>query len=119
MDKTFSCIMMIFLLYLGVSALINFIKLRRDNLLFPSKTLYPGGDCSETNCADPEGYIDYILPHQLIMAIGCFLFVIVEALCVLGVLALPAFAPYVLWGLELGLVVYLAIVYHHAAKLFW
>lgn len=117
MDMMFRYLALFLLLYVGVTSLMGYIKLRRERVLFPSKTLYPA-NCSEDNCLDPDGFIEYILPRLLVMSIGCLLGVAFELLTMF-VLTVPDTAIYVMFGLEFVMIVWLMIVYHRAAKRFW
>lgn len=118
MDRTFSYLAVLLLVYLGATSLANYIKLRRENYLFPSKTLYPGS-CSDTDCLDPDGYIEYILPKLLIMFIGCLLGIIFEALLLFVFTSLPGWVELICMGLELAMFIWLMIVFNRAAKRFW
>ena len=111
-------LLVVMLLGFGVVALYNVIRLHREQMLFPSKILYPG-DCKPEDCADPGGFIDYITPRLAILSIAFIL------MGVLAILLLYVFPLNITWMelasvvLPVGGLVWYVICQRKAAKLFW
>ena len=111
-------LLVVMLLGFGVVALYNVIRLRREQMLFASKILYPG-DCKPEDCADPGGFIDYIIPRLTILSIAFIL------MGVLAILLLYVFPLNVSWMelasvvLPVGGLIWYVICQRKAAKLFW
>lgn len=65
-------LLVIMFLAAGAYCLYTFFRLRRECMLFDNKLLYPG-DCKYQDCADPEGFMDFI--QYRILILGAFLLV--------------------------------------------
>ena len=111
-------ILVVMLLGFGVVALYNVIRLHREQMLFASKILYPG-DCKPEDCADPGGFIDYIVPRLPILSIAFIL------MGVVAILLLYVFPLNIAWMelasviLPVGGLIWYVICQRKAAKLFW
>lgn len=60
-----------FLIY-GVLCLVAALRLTREDKLFDSMVLYPGGLRRE-DCADPKGFMAFMRPVMLVLGVGCTL----------------------------------------------
>lgn len=102
----------------GIYALYTAIRLRRTFLLFPNKFLYPG-TCSHDDCADEDGFIDYILPRITILGIAMM---VIGALLVLNTYVFGASGLWVELAtifVPFGCFLWYMFVQRKAAKLFW
>ena len=73
----------------GGYALAACIRLKREQVLFENKILYPS-QCTPENCLDPEGYIAYIVPRMSLFGAVCVVFgiaVLVMSLLKVGIIA--------------------------------
>lgn len=111
-------LMLIMLFGFGIYGLYSAIRLRKEQLLFPNKFLYPG-NCDPAACLDPGEFIDFIIPRALILS---------AALILLGgLLALNSFVLHIdSWLIDLGMIVmpvavivWYCFVQRKAAKNFW
>lgn len=111
-------LMLIMLFGFGIYGLYSAIRLRKEQLLFPNKFLYPG-NCDPAACLDPGEFIDYITPRALILSV---------ALILLGVLlALNSFVLHIdSWIIDLcmivmplAVIIWYCVVQRKAAKHFW
>lgn len=111
-------LMLIMLFGFGIYGIYSAIRLRKEQLLFPNKFLYPG-NCDPAACLDPGEFIDYITPRALILSV---------ALILLGVLlALNSFVLHIdSWIIDLGMIVlpvavivWYCLVQRKAAKNYW
>lgn len=111
-------LMLITLFGFGIYGIYSAIRLRKEQLLFPNKFLYPG-NCDPAACLDPGEFIDYITPRALILSV---------ALILLGaLLAVNSFVLHIdSWIVDLGMVVlplgvivWYCIVQRKAAKNYW
>ena len=111
-------LMLIMLFGFGIYGLYSAIRLRREQLLFPNKFLYPG-NCDPAACLDPGEFIDYIIPRALILGVALILLG--------GLLALNSFVLHIdswiidlcMIVLPLAVIVWYCIVQRKAAKNFW
>lgn len=111
-------LMLIMLFGFGIYGLYSAIRLRREQLLFPNKFLYPG-NCDPAACLDPGEFIDYIIPRALILSVALILLG--------GLLALNSFVLHIdswiidlcMIVLPLAVIVWYCIVQRKAAKNFW
>ena len=111
-------LMLIILFGFGIYGLYSAIRLRREQLLFPNKFLYPG-NCDPAACLDPGEFIDYIIPRALILSVALILLG--------GLLALNSFVLHIdswiidlcMIVLPLAVIVWYCIVQRKAAKNFW
>ena len=111
-------LLVVMLLGFGVVALYNVIRLHREQMLFASKILYPG-DCKPEDCADPGGFIDYIVPRLTILSIA-FILMGVGAILLLYVFPLNiAWMELASVILPVGGLIWYVICQRKAAKLFW
>ena len=114
----FDVLMLVMLIGFGVYGLYSAIRLRREQLLFPNKFLYPG-NCDPAACLDPGEFIDYIIPRALILGVALILLG--------GLLALSSFVLHIdSWLIDLGMIVmpvavivWYCVVQRKAAKNFW
>lgn len=111
-------LMLIMLFGFGIYGLYSAIRLRREQLLFPNKFLYPG-NCDPAACLDPGEFIDYIIPRALILSVALIL---LGGLFALNVLVLHIDS----WIIDLGMIVmpvaviiWYCVVQRKAAKNFW
>ena len=110
-------LLVVMLLGFGVVALYNVIRLHREQMLFASKILYPG-DCKPEDCADPGGFIDYIVPRLTILSIAFIL------MGVVAILLLYVFPLNIAWMelasviLPVGGLIWYVVCQRKAAKLF-
>lgn len=111
-------LMLIMLFGFGIYGLYSAIRLRKEQLLFANKFLYPG-NCDPAACLDPGEFIDYITPRALILSV---------ALILLGVLlALNSFVLHIdSWIIDLcmivmplAVIIWYCVVQRKAAKHFW
>ncbi len=111
-------LMLIMLFGFGIYGLYSAIRLRKEQLLFPNKFLYPG-NCDPAACLDPGEFIDYIIPRALILGVALILLG--------GLLALNSFVLHIdswiidlcMIVLPLAVIVWYCIVQRKAAKNFW
>lgn len=111
-------LMLIMLFGFGIYGLYSAIRLRKEQLLFPNKFLYPG-NCDPAACLDPGEFIDYIVPRALILSVALILLG--------GLLALNIFVLHIdSWLMDLGMIVmpvavivWYCVVQRKAAKHFW
>lgn len=68
MGTMLSMLLLVMMLGCGVYCIYTYIRLRKECYLFPNKFLYPG-NCKPEECADVEGFIDFILPKILFFGI--------------------------------------------------
>lgn len=111
-------LMLIMLFGFGIYGLYSAIRLRKEQLLFPNKFLYPG-NCDPAACLDPGEFIDFIIPRALILSVALILLG--------GLLALNSFVLHIdSWIIDLAMIVlplavivWYCIVQRKAAKNFW
>lgn len=111
-------LMLIMLFGFGVYGLYSAIRLRKEQLLFPNKFLYPG-NCDPAACLDPGEFIDYITPRALILSVALILLG--------GLFALNVFLLHIdSWIIDLGMIVmpvaviiWYCVVQRKAAKNYW
>lgn len=111
-------LMLIMLFGFGIYGLYSAIRLRKEQLLFPNKFLYPG-NCDPAACLDAGEFIDYITPRALILSVALILLG--------GLLALNSFVLHIdSWIIDLAMIVlplavivWYCIVQRKAAKNFW
>ncbi|MGN1308133.1 MAG: hypothetical protein ACI4V3_10740 [Faecousia sp.] len=111
-------LMLIMLFGFGIYGIYSAIRLRKEQLLFPNKFLYPG-NCDPAACLDPGEFIDYIIPRALILGVALILLG--------GLLALNIFVLHIdSWIIDLGMIVmpvavivWYCVVQRKAAKNFW
>ena len=111
-------LMLIMLFGFGIYGLYSAIRLRKEQLLFPNKFLYPG-NCDPAACLDAGEFIDYITPRALILSVALILLG--------GLLALNSFVMHIdSWIIDLAMIVlplavivWYCIVQRKAAKNFW
>lgn len=111
-------ILVVMLLGFGVVALYNVIRLHREQMLFASKILYPG-DCKPEDCADPGGFIDYIIPRLTILSIA---FILMGIASILMLYVFPIQGTWMELAsviLPVGGLIWYVICQRKAAKLFW
>ena len=111
-------LMLIMLFGFGIYGLYSAIRLRKEQLLFPNKFLYPG-NCDPAACLDPGEFIDFIIPRALILSVALILLG--------GLLSLNSFVLHIdSWLIDLGMIVmpvavivWYCFVQRKAAKNFW
>ena len=111
-------LMLIMLFGFGIYGLYSAIRLRKEQLLFPNKFLYPG-NCDPAACLDPGEFIDFIIPRALILSVALILLG--------GLLALNSFVLHIdSWLIDLGMIVmpvgvivWYCFVQRKAAKNYW
>lgn len=115
----FDVLMLLMFVGIGIYGLYSAIRLRREQILFPNKFLYPGG-CAPEECLDPGEFIDFIVPRCIVLGI---LLIVMGGLFALNtfVLKLDSFIVNLVW-----LIVPIAVlgwfgvfVQRKAAKLYW
>lgn len=115
----FDVLMLVMLLGYGAYGLYSAIRLRREQLLFPNKFLYPGG-CAPEECLDPGEFIDFIFPRAVILSV---LLIVMGGLFALNsfVLKLDSFYTTLVWIVVPILVLgwFGLFVQRKAAKLYW
>ena len=118
MTQMLDLLMVVILLGAGAYALYTAIKLRRTCMLFPSKMLYPGS-CSNTDCLDPEGFMDYILPRLTILGVSLLLlgiaYIVLRMVLKIDHLAFDICAM----AVPFGVLVWYMFIQRRCAKLFW
>lgn len=111
-------LMLIMLFGFGIYGLYSAIRLRKEQLLFPNKFLYPG-NCDPAACLDPGEFIDYITPRAMILGVALILLG--------GLLALNSFVLHIdSWLIDLcmivmplAVIIWYCVVQRKAAKNFW
>lgn len=111
-------LMLIMLFGFGIYGIYSAIRLRKEQMLFPNKFLYPG-NCDPAACLDPGEFIDYIIPRALILGVALILLG--------GLLALNSFVLHIdSWLIDLGMIVmpvavivWYCVVQRKAAKNYW
>lgn len=111
-------LMLIMLFGFGIYGLYSAIRLRKEQLLFPNKFLYPG-NCDPAACLDPGEFIDYITPRAMILGVALILLG--------GLLALNSFVLHIdSWIIDLcmivmplAVIIWYCVVQRKAAKNFW
>lgn len=111
-------LMLIMLFGFGIYGLYSAIRLRKEQLLFPNKFLYPG-NCDPAACLDPGEFIDYITPRAMILGVALILLG--------GLLALNSFVLHIdSWIIDLcmivmplAVIIWYCVVQRKAAKSFW
>lgn len=110
--------MLIMLVGFGIYGIYSALRLRKEQLLFPNKFLYPG-KCDPDACLDPGEFIDYIVPRALLLGMGMLL---MGALFALNVYVLHIES----WAVDLativlpvGIIVWYCVVQRKAARLYW
>ena len=111
-------LMLIMLFGFGIYGIYSAIRLRKEQMLFPNKFLYPG-NCDPAACLDPGEFIDYIIPRALILGVALILLG--------GLLALNTFVLHIdSWLIDLGMIVmpvavivWYCVVQRKAAKNYW
>ena len=109
---------LIMLFGFGIYGLYSAIRLRKEQLLFPNKFLYPG-NCDPAACLDPGEFIDYITPRAMILGVALILLG--------GLLALNSFVLHIdSWIIDLcmivmplAVIIWYCVVQRKAAKNFW
>lgn len=102
----------------GIYCVYTFIRLRRECMLFDNKVLYPG-DCKYTDCADPEGFMDYI--QYRILILGAFL-VLCGIFFLLNLYVLSVSAVWITilqFAVPIGGFAWYVVVQRRAAKRYW
>ena len=107
---------LILLVGAGGYALAACIRLKREQVLFENKILYPS-QCTPENCLDPEGYIAYIVPRMSLFGAVCVVFGI--AVLVMSLLKVGIIATTVQTVIVLAVFVYISVVHNRASKIFW
>lgn len=118
MSNMLEVLLVVMVIGCGIYALYTAIRLRRTYMLFPNKFLYPG-NCSPDDCADEDGFIDFILPRMTIL--GVAMLVIGALLAVNQYLRLASglLIDLVTVIVPFGCFVWYILVQRKAAKLFW
>lgn len=111
-------ILLVMLFGFGIFALYTAIRLRREQLLFPSKILYPG-DCAPEDCADPGGYIDFITPRLILLSVAFLLMGIAMALVIYVFKLSNSWTELATVVLPIAGLAWYIICQRKAAKLFW
>ena len=118
MGDMLDSLMLIMLFGFGIYGIYSAIRLRKEQMLFPNKFLYPG-NCDPAACLDPGEFIDYIIPRALILGVALILLG--------GLLALNTFVLHIdSWLIDLGMIVmpvavivWYCVVQRKAAKNYW
>ena len=95
----------------GGYALAACIRLKREQVLFENKILYPS-QCTPENC-----YIAYIVPRMSLFGAVCVVFGI--AVLVMSLLKVGIIATTVQTVIVLAVFVYISVVHNRASKIFW
>ena len=111
-------LMLLMLFGFGIYGLYSAIRLRKEQMLFPNKFLYPG-NCDPAACLDPGEFIDYIIPRALILSVALILLG--------GLFALNVFALHInSWIIDLcmivmpvAVIIWYCVVQRKAAKNYW
>ena len=115
----FDVLMLVMLIGFGVYGLYSAIRLRREQLLFPNKFLYPGG-CVPDECLNPGEFIDFIVPRAIIFSV---LLVLLGGLFALNtfVIKIESFYATLAWIVVPVIVLgwFGIFVQRKAAKLYW
>ena len=115
----FDVLMLVMLIGFGVYGLYSAIRLRREQLLFPNKFLYPGG-CAPEECLDPGEFIDFIVPRTIILSV---LLIVMGSLFALNtfVIKIESFYATLAWiVVPIAVLGWFGIFVHRkAAKRFW
>ena len=111
-------ILLVMLFGFGIFALYTVIRLRREQMLFPSKILYPG-DCPPEDCADPGGYIDFIIPRLALLSVAFLLMGIAMALAIYVFKFSNTWTELATVVLPISGLAWYIICQRRAAKLFW
>lgn len=102
----------------GIFALYTAIRLHREQMLFTSKILYPG-DCAPEDCADPGGYIDFIVPRLLLLSVAFLLMGIAMALIIYVFKISNTWTELCTVVLPIAGLIWYIVCQRKAAKLFW
>ncbi len=111
-------LMLIMLLGFGIYAIYSAIRLYKEQLLFPSKVLYPG-NCPPEDCVLEGEFIDFMVPRALTFGIALFLMGVAMGL------NMYVFEINALWVdlcsivLPVGAIIVYVVMQRKAAKLFW
>ena len=115
----FDVLMLVMLIGFGVYGLYSALRLRREQLLFPNKILYPGG-CVPDECLDPGEFIDFIVPRTIILSV---LLIVMGGLFALNtfVIKIESFYATLAWiVVPVAVLGWFGIFVHRkAAKLYW
>lgn len=111
-------LLVVMLLGFGVVGLYSVIRLYREQLLFPNKILYPG-DCKPEDCADPGGYIDFIIPRLAILSVGFILMGIAMGILLFVIKLDNAWVNLASMVFPVGGLAWYIVCQRKAAKLFW
>ena len=104
-----------FLLY-GVLCLIDVFRLGREDKLFNSMVLYPGGLRKE-DCLDPKGFMAFMRPVMAVMGIGCILVALLYFFKLRA--GLPKLVSVAHMVLAVATLAYGFWMFRRAAKQFW
>ena len=115
----FDVLMLLMFVGIGIYGLYSAIRLRREQILFPNKFLYPGG-CVPEECLDPGEFIDFIVPRTIILSV---LLIVMGGLFALNtfVIKIESFYATLAW-IVVPIVVlgwFGIFVHRKAAKLYW
>lgn len=104
----------------GVYALYSFVRLRKEQYLFPNRFLYPS-NCKPEDCTDVVGFIEFISPRILIFGVVCTVLALFLVFVWFGgVLALPMWLDSIaIPALGIAVFVWYMIVQNKVYKLFW
>ena len=115
----FDVLMLVMLIGFGVYGLYSAIRLRREQILFPNKFLYPGG-CAPEECLDPGEFIDFIVPRAIVFSV---LLIVLGSLFALNtfVIKIESFYAPLAWIVVPVVVLgwFGVFVHRKAAKRFW
>lgn len=111
-------LMLVMLIGFGIYGIYSALRLRKEQMLFPNKFLYPGG-CAPENCLDPGEFIDYIVPRALLLGVGMLLLGALFALNVYVLHIESWIADLASIVLPVAVIVWYCVVQRKAARLYW
>lgn len=117
----FSLLLMALMVGCGLYCIYLWVRIRREWQLFDNKLMLPG-NCTAADCADPDGFLEFMSPKLFAFGIAVFLLGLGYLPEVLN-LPLPDLLFRViditLTVLSLGAFVAFILIQRKAAKLFW
>ena len=100
----------------GIYGIISSLRLKKEGYLFENKLLYPG-NCKPEECADVEGFIEYIVPRMIIFGVLCIVLAIGTVL--VSVLAVSLSVLMFEMIVVICVFAFIGVVQNKASKLFW
>ena len=108
------------LLGTGIYCIYTAIRVRRECGFFENKLLLPG-NCKPEDCADPDGFFDYIFPRMLLFGIAMILCAALDfgVLCIVRMGLTGLWLYWVQLVVPFGCFAWYIVLQKKAAKRFW